>query len=230
MQNILIDFIAQSALQSQAEKGGECGPWLLCSDPRAGEARMAVTVTTTSLRMEPVSRWMVGTPGGYLQGRLHLPPHLPRHLGLALSCVTQEGSAHPCHLLLALFTGGRRAKQAHCHTTGCGRDCERKVDWIDMLGGKQEVRRLEVVGQRVLSGEEEVAKVKEEEGEAVVMLGDGEGELRVAIIQPLVKSSGSRKRLLLEQINQVRIKVDFEDPTSRDSLCPSATSQAIKKG
>ena len=192
------------------------------------EGRMALRVTTTSLRMEAESRWREGTPGGYLKGRLHLL-HLSRPLGLALSCVTQEGVAHPCHLLLPLFTRGRRAKQDHQHTTCCGQGCERKVDWRDMIGGKEAVRRLEVVGQRVLRGEEEVAEVVEEEGEAVVRLGDGEGELRVAIIQPIVKSAGSRKALLLEQINEVRVKVDFEDPISGEALCPPATSQAIKK-
>ena len=180
---------------------------------------MSVLVTNTDMAFELASRWQQGTPGGYLQGALTLPPSCSH---LTLSTSSSSSAPAPHHLHLPVFEGRSRAKHLQCRSS-CPPSCS--LVFLDtehlMVDWGREVE-LEVVGEQVVRGGRVVARVEWEEGRRVVRLGKREGQLRVAVLQRNTKQEeAGRKRALQAAVLETRVRATFITPGGQVGAGPS---------
>ena len=179
---------------------------------------MAVVLTQLTVPFEVASRWEQGTPGGYLEGHLLLPPcRQPGDaLHLGLRCVDSAGAPHPCMVQVVYFKGRQREK---CRSTGL---------YLDLAGGVREETKLEVVRRElVVPGLGKiVARLVGEEGGWRVNLGRQEGSLSLAIIQPLTKGRKGDKVEVQRAIKETRLRVQF---VMHNAEVVTATSELIIK-
>ena len=145
---------------------------------------MDLTVNSSSLPFETLSRWEQGSPGGFVSGQMTLPSN-----NCLVSLVCLQGTLDlpsRCKLHLPIFDGkGNRVKECveHVDQAKCaveGKLCKKKFK--DTIGESSSKVILEVDGREVWArkvmekGKEPekdriVAKVHNKEGQPIVYLG-----------------------------------------------------------
>ena len=145
---------------------------------------MDLTVNSSSLPFETLSRWEQGSPGGFVSGQMTLPSN-----NCLVSLVCLQGTLDlpsRCKLHLPIFDGkGNRVKECveHVDQAKCaeeGKLCKKKFK--DTIGESSSKVILEVDGgvvwaRKVIEEGKEpekdriVAKVHNEEGQPIVYLG-----------------------------------------------------------